>query len=192
MERIVAAILAGTVVLSLGGAAMADQREEGRMGQGGHGMSGHGMGGHGMGDDGMDHQGMGDRSMGPRIDFDVVDADKDGKITPAEIAASRAARFAAADTNKDGKLDRAELAAQAQQMMAERMATRALDMLDADRDGALSAEEMADGPGFGARMFTRLDADKDGALTRDVVNAARDAMGQRGGNAKRGDDRKDD
>ncbi len=160
MERIIAAVLTGTVVLSLGGAALAQQHEGG--------MMGHGMGGHGM---------------GPRIDFDTVDADKDGKVTPAEVTAARAARFAAADANADGKLDRAELAAQAQKMMAERMAARALDMLDADRDGALSAEEMADGPGMGSRMFTRIDADKDGALTRAEVDAARENM--RGEHGKR-------
>lgn len=178
MERIIAAILAGTVVLSLGGAAYADQHSGKRMGD----RMGDRMGGH---------------SMGPRIDFDAVDANKDGKITPAEIAANRAARFTAADTNGDGKLDRAELAAESQKMMADRMAARALDMLDADRDGALSAEEMAAGPGFGAQMFTRIDADKDGAVTRAELDAMQNDMrgsmrGEHGGHGKRKEDRKAD
>lgn len=202
MERIIAAILAGTVVLSLGGAAYADQHSGKRMGD----RIGDRMGGH---------------SMGPRIDFDAVDTNKDGKITPAEIAANRAARFTAADTNGDGKLDRAELAAELQNMIADRMAdrmaaraldmldaelqnmiadrmvARALDMLDADRDGALSAEEMAAGPGFGAQMFTRLDADKDGAVTRAELDAMqndrrRSMRGEHGGHGKRKEDRKAD
>lgn len=169
MERIIAAVLAGTVVLSLGGAAWADQHEGARK------MP------HRMGD------AQGDRGRGPQIDFDTVDADKDGKITPTEIAASRAARFAAADTNGDGKLDRAELIARAEATKAERMATRALDMLDADRDGALSAAEMADGPGMGTRMFARMDADKDGALTRAELDAARDDMRGKGRDGRNAD-----
>jgi len=57
--------------------------------------------------------GMGMMRGGPMagLDFAAVDADKDGKITVAEMTAHRAARFAAADTDKDGKLNEAELAA---------------------------------------------------------------------------------
>lgn len=164
MERIIAAVLAGSVVVSLGGAAFADQHTGG-----------------------MDGRGMGPHGMGAMFDFAAIDADADGRITPAEIAAHRAARFAAADTNGDGALDRAELEARAIRMMAERMAARALDRMDADRNGTLSPEELAAGPGLDSRAFIRMDADKDGALTQAEIDAARAAMQER--HAKRGEGR---
>ena len=63
--------------------------------------------------------GMGMMRGGPMagLDFAAVDADKDGKITVAEMTAHRAARFAAADTDKDGKLSRAEMDASRSQRM---------------------------------------------------------------------------
>ena len=53
-----------------------------------------------MGPGGMmgGHGGMGGGAMLLQ-EFDTLDADKDGKVTPAEIAAQRQARFAAADAN---------------------------------------------------------------------------------------------
>ena len=54
------------------------------------------------------------------LDFAAVDADKDGKITVAEMTAHRAARFAAADTDKDGKLSRAEFDAAKEKQRAGR------------------------------------------------------------------------
>ena len=52
--------------------------------------------------------GMGMMRGGPMagLDFAAVDADKDGKITVAEMTAHRAARFAAADTDKDTRIFR--------------------------------------------------------------------------------------
>ena len=66
--------------------------------------------------------GMGMMRGGPMagLDFAAVDADKDGKITVAEMTAHRAARFAAADTDKDGKLSRAEFDAAKAAQRAER------------------------------------------------------------------------
>ncbi|MYJ71412.1 MAG: hypothetical protein F4092_06505, partial [Rhodospirillaceae bacterium] len=43
--------------------------------------------------------------------FRQADADKDGKVTQAEFAAARNARFAGIDTNKDGALEVSELRA---------------------------------------------------------------------------------
>lgn len=84
--------------------------------------------------------------------FAKADADKDGKLTRAEIdqahAARRAesgqrrqarmdARFAAADANKDGRLSRDEV-------KDSRLASR-FDALDANKDGSLSRDELAAG-----------------------------------------------
>lgn len=106
--------------------------------------------------------------------FDAMDADKDGKLTEAEIAAYRAARFAAADADKDGALDQDELAAfrlQEMQARAEDQAARMIERLDDGKDGKLSATEMPGMAGEG-RMFARADADKDGAVSKDEMGAA--------------------
>lgn len=140
----------------------------------GEGM-GQGMGG-GMG------EGMGDGMRGGQMlmdQFDLIDADKDGKITAAELAAHRQARFTAADANADGKLDADELTAFHTAQMAERMATRTgrmMQWLDANGDGALSADEMPDGPS--AERLARLDADGDGAISKAEAQAAMERMGE--------------
>lgn len=106
--------------------------------------------------------------------FDAMDADKDGKLTQAEIDAFRAARFAAADANGDGALDKDELAAlrlQEMQARAGDQAVKMLERMDADGDGKLSAAEMP-GEGAGGRLFAQADADKDGAISKTEAEAA--------------------
>lgn len=106
--------------------------------------------------------------------FDAMDADKDGKLTQAEIDAFRAARFAAADTNGDGAIDKDELAAlrlQEMQARAGNQAARMLDRMDGNGDGKLSASEMP-GEGMGAQLFARADSDKDGAISKAEAEAA--------------------
>ncbi|MES2549753.1 MAG: hypothetical protein V4630_08665, partial [Pseudomonadota bacterium] len=66
-------------------------------------------GGMGMGM-GMDMDGEGRGAMLTQM-FDTMDADKDGKLTLAELEAHRTAEFAAADTNGDGALSADELSA---------------------------------------------------------------------------------
>jgi hypothetical protein len=106
--------------------------------------------------------------------FDAMDADKDGKLTQAEIDAWRAARFAAADANKDGALDKDELAAlrlAEMQARAGEQAGRMMERLDKSGDGKLSAEEMPGAAG-GGRLFARADADGDGAVSKAEAEAA--------------------
>jgi Ca2+-binding EF-hand superfamily protein len=133
--------------------------------------------------------GGGERAM---FLFDQLDADKDGKVTEAEIEASRTARVTAADSNGDGLMSADELAAMQLAEMSERAKARATEMIarmDSDGDGLLSAAEMAAGPGQG-KMFDRIDADGDGAITREEADAAAKKMAERGGDRKRkhGDD----
>lgn len=122
---------------------------------------------------------MGGRSAMMMEDFDAIDADKDAKVTEAEIAAYRAARFAAADADKDGLLSAEELAAMHQAQEQTRLAQRTAKMiehLDADSDGLLSADELA---AMSERKtpFERADADNDGAITKAEIEAAMEEHG---------------
>ena len=140
-----------------------------------------GMGGMGeMGPDGMGGRGEGRGAMMMEM-FDTVDADKDGKITYAELEAHRKAEFAAADTNGDGALSADELSARALARFQEKLAERTqnmLDNMDNDGNGSLSEDEMGEGPGM--RNFARLDTDNDGAITKEEVQAAMEHHKKRG------------
>lgn len=144
----------------LGSAALAEQ---GEMGMGGPGGPGEGRG-----------------AMLAEM-FDTIDADKDGKLTYAEMEAHRKAEFDAADTNKDGALSADELSARALARFQEKMADRTqamLDNMDNDGSGSLSPDEMGEGPGM--RNFARIDADNDGALTKEEIQAGMQHRKKRG------------
>jgi Ca2+-binding EF-hand superfamily protein len=133
-----------------------------------------------------DMQGGGMREGGPFLNFDQIDADKDGKITLAEMEAFRAARFAAADTNGDGNLSAEELVAMHAAERAARELQRSADMIakfDTNADGVLSAEELPQ-PGNATNMFERIDTDKDGAISKAEVDAAKAAMAEHRGKGK--------
>lgn len=121
------------------------------------------------------------------FDFAAMDADKDGKLTQAEMDAFRSAQIAAMDTDKDGTISAAELGAhqmarmtQDMQARAENRAKRMMDDLDSDGNGTLSVAEMQAGAPNGARMFGRIDTDEDGAISAAEADAAREKMAQRG------------
>jgi hypothetical protein len=126
-------------------------------------------------------EGMGGRGAMLLEEFDTIDADKDGKITAAEFAAHRKARFAAADTDTDGLLTAEEMTAYHMAQMAARMQERTAKMfqwMDTNGDGGLSVDEMPDGPS--PMHLARLDADGDGAISKAEAEAARDHFGRRG------------
>lgn len=132
-----------------------------------------GMGGGGMMDGGP--------GAGPMFDFETLDADKDGKVTKAEITAARTAHVTAADANSDGKLSGDELAAMQMARMAERAndrATRMVAELDVDGDGMLTVSELIVRP-MPDRMFDRLDADGDEAISQAEVDAMQAQMQDR-------------
>ena len=110
--------------------------------------------------------------------FDLIDADKDGKITQVEIDAFRKAEVASADANSDGFMTADELAAMHLKQLTARaqdMAAKMVERLDADSDGKLSAAEMAARP-MPDKLFARVDTDADGAITKDEAQAAADRM----------------
>lgn len=145
-------------VALLGSAAIADN-----MGQ--PGAAGPGMGGPGR-------MGMG---MMPRpFDFAAADTNKDGKVTPEEFAAYRAAFVAGIDTDKDGKISVDELAAMNLKIMEAIAMTRAermVKMLDTDGDGKLSAAELLAAP-MSLETFAMMDTNNDGVIDQAEADAA--------------------
>jgi Ca2+-binding EF-hand superfamily protein len=120
--------------------------------------------------DGAERGGQAERIAHVDAMFRMLDADRDGRITAAEVDARRKARFAAADADGDGKLSLAEFDAMRRAMETERMFAR----LDADADGFVSDAEVA---AREPRMLNRLDADDDGVVTRDEALTARRGHG---------------
>jgi hypothetical protein len=129
---------------------------------------------------------------GERPDFDALDLDGDGALSPAEVEAFRAGRtderFATLDADGDGTITRAEMqaapAARAS-ARAERFATRFLREFDADGDGALTRAELESGARARqgdrqGRLFERVDADGDGTISEAEFAAIREAMGRHG------------
>jgi Ca2+-binding EF-hand superfamily protein len=123
-----------------------------------------------------------DNAAGP-ADDDLVsrlmafDTNKDGSLSRAELPARMQGLFDRADANKDGLLTPEELKATAGAQQGERgprgrdggPGFRRMDPLagaiDVDRDGTLSAAEIAGA----AQALAALDANKDGRLTMDEL-----------------------
>ena len=128
--------------------------------------------------------------------FAKLDADGDGRVTTAEMAAQRQdrrdARFARVDANGDGALSKAEIEAARDQRQAkraengkgERMGKRGggkrgammrggLQRLDANGDGTVTLAEFQAPQ---VERFRRADANGDGTVTQAERQAAREAM----------------
>ncbi|MEO1539642.1 MAG: EF-hand domain-containing protein [Pseudomonadota bacterium] len=125
---------------------------------------------------------------GARFDFEAIDTNGDGQVTPAEMEAMRAARFAEVDTNGDGELSQAELLARAEQRDADRMTQRIerfIDRADEDDNGTLSLAETS--PGNADRIFSRLDSNDDGVISaEEFEERAGQGRGRHGGGPRRG------
>ncbi len=115
------------------------------------------------------------------MDFDKLDVNQDGKVTKAEMAARKQARFKEADVNGDGLLSAEEIADQAAKRARAKQLKRAKHMIvdkDANEDGLLSAEEFGNSKRQD-KLFERLDADKDGAVSAEEFANGQARMGKR-------------
>ena len=92
--------------------------------------------------------------------FELLDADKDGKVTAEEARAGSARMLERADKNGDGVVTQDE-------------APRMFERIDADGDGKVTAAELG---AVSADRIMRADADGDGAVTKAEADAAHEKM----------------
>ena len=173
MRKLTLSLLAGAVVATAGGAALAQQAAERdseltrsaveqRTAQAFERMDAN--------DDGKLDQT--DREARRKAHFDRVDADSNGAISFAEFTALHTARGPAAEGGDGHRMHRRG---------GERMGFGPMRgagrgrMADADNDGTVTQAEFQSAA---LQRFDRLDADKDGTVTRDEARAARETMRQ--------------
>lgn len=166
---VAAGCLVAVAALALGTAGSGAQ-ERGAPAQGGqertaqpeHRGAGHTMmHGHGEGRDWGDERRQ--RRLMRRVE--LLDTNKDGKVSLEEIHAEQKRLMAAADVDGDGALSVEEFRRRGRWFLRLRTVSF-FDMLDADGDGSLSAAEINDPS---ARWFTRHDENKDKALDNDEL-----------------------
>lgn len=102
----------------------------------------------------------GEAGKGGAQRFEQLDANKDGKVTLAELTQSKESWLGKVDANKDGVATAAEVEQSHEALHAERVA-RMFEKRDANKDGRLTQAESQ----MPERWFARSDADNDGALT---------------------------
>jgi hypothetical protein len=93
-----------------------------------------------------------------------LDANKDGKVSLAELVESKQSWLHEVDGNKDGVVTRPEIEASLQARHAEHI-NKLFTEQDSNKDGRISREESK----MPARWFTRVDANSDGNLTREEL-----------------------
>jgi hypothetical protein len=111
----------------------------------------------------------------------MMDTDKDGKVTAAEHSAGAKSMFTQMDTNGDGKVTATEMDAfhaakkdsWGDEKGSKKTSAEKIKAIDTDGDGAISAEEHATGSNA---MFSRLDTNQDGSLTETEIKAGHKRM----------------
>ena len=118
------------------------------------------------------------RPGGPRMGmFQMMDTNKDGKVTREEFLDRAGPFFARFDVNKDGTVTKEEIV----QVMTKRMEERAARMtapFDANGDGTVTKEEF---DAFRAKRFALLDRNDDGEVDAEELRIMAPMMGQGGG-----------
>ena len=112
----------------------------------------------------------------------AADKNADGLISREEARTSLPRlheNFAAIDGNGDGQISFAELQAYREAHRAAGTRGQGWKKWDANGDGKLSREEVANSPRLGAN-FEAIDTDRDGFLTAEELRAAHARFGGRG------------
>jgi Ca2+-binding EF-hand superfamily protein len=126
------------------------------------------------GADGGCDKAEGKAGHGAAARFGEVDTNKDGKISLAELTASRETWLTRIDTNKDGVASQAEIDASFQAGRQEHLQKR-FERDDANKDGRVTRDESH----MPSAWFERADSNKDGALTLAELSSAKPPSMQR-------------
>ncbi|GLQ34652.1 hypothetical protein GCM10007939_09350 [Amylibacter marinus] len=120
------------------------------------------------------------------FNFETLDSNSDGFVTPEEMEANQLARFNAQDTDGDGFLTKEEITAafearaeERKREMKEGRLDKMIEKMDANEDGKLSSDEMKH-PNSN-KMFEKLDTNGDGKISKEEAEAAK---GKKKGKAK--------
>ncbi|MCB1559763.1 MAG: hypothetical protein KDI75_01485 [Xanthomonadales bacterium] len=118
----------------------------------------------------------------PRLS--ALDANKDGKLSAAEISAAENDRIARLDANGDGEVTAEEFKAQREARRLERQ-QKMMARLDTNGDGMVSTDEVK---ARGHERMMRLDTNGDGEISAEELKAQRHRMhgGKRGGQRRHG------
>jgi Ca2+-binding EF-hand superfamily protein len=117
---------------------------------------------------------------GPGERFSQIDTNKDGKVSLAELTASRETWLTRVDTNKDGVATRAEIDASFQEGRKEHL-QKMFERDDANKDGALTLDEISNAKpkpapnaqnGAKAGRMGRFDENGDGKVERAELKTA--------------------
>jgi Ca2+-binding EF-hand superfamily protein len=106
----------------------------------------------------------------------------DGKVSADEHAAGAKKMFEMMDSDKDGKVTAAEMEASHHQVTGKKAhkmdmsASEKIKMVDTDNDGVLTAAEHEAGA---KKMFADMDTDHDGFLTKAEFSAGHKKMLQK-------------
>jgi hypothetical protein len=93
--------------------------------------------------------------------FERLDKNKSGALEPDELGTRSERRFMRLDADKDDKVTRAEIESWLNRLTARRVG-RIMDRMDADNDQAVSRTELQD---YISGLFLAADADKSGGVT---------------------------
>lgn len=113
-------------------------------------------------------------AQGQRADalLQNADADRDGSITRVEFRASRATQFERLDRDGDGVVRLSDMPRLATSNRPEARALRTLiTRADGNGDGRVTRAEFVDGP---SPLFDVADRDRDGRLSAQEIAAIRD------------------